>query len=130
MGELSGFSLVNSKASPAKDAMHDLRRKIILDIEIQKSVLAAAQNDEPYRVATRFGSKRVKPWFMARKDGWYVQCRYGPAPLLLNGDADAIFVPRLDDVARVLDALHAAVASGELDEAIRQTKAKFNKQAA
>jgi hypothetical protein len=60
----------------------------------------------------------VRAWFFEQDGGWYVQCKYGSKALTLGKGGNAVFVNALDDVEGALQALYAAAAGGELDEAI------------
>ncbi|OYU33230.1 MAG: hypothetical protein CFE35_21350 [Novosphingobium sp. PASSN1] len=65
--------------------------------------------------------KAVRAWFVAQDGGYYVQCRYGARPLLLDGTSNALFVNKLSEVGAALAAFEAATKSGELDAAIAAT---------
>ncbi|WP_197274651.1 hypothetical protein [Novosphingobium sp. AAP83] len=71
--------------------------------------------------------KRVRPWFFQQDNGWYVQCRYGARVLTINGKSNAVFVAKLDEVAKVLEAFKAATESGELDGAVVAAMSKASK---
>ena len=62
--------------------------------------------------------RKVRAWFFEQDGGWYVQCKYGIKALALGKDGNAVFVKALADVEGALQALYAAAAGGELDEAI------------
>ncbi|EDM70293.1 hypothetical protein RAZWK3B_06372 [Roseobacter sp. AzwK-3b] len=62
--------------------------------------------------------RQVKPWFFEQDGGWYVQCRYGARVLLVDGENNAVFVGKLEQVSAVLDAFRAAAKAGELDAVI------------
>jgi len=57
-----------------------------------------------------------------------VQCKYGSKALALGKGGNAVFVKVLADVEGALQALYAAAAGGELDNAVdtatRKSKAK------
>jgi len=80
--------------------------------------------------------RRVRAWFFEQDGGWYVQCKYGSKALVLGKGGNAVFVKVLVDVEGVLQALYAAAAGGELDEAIeniltlRTTKGSASKRSA
>lgn len=109
-------------AKPAQvDPIERRREKIIAAIEQQKLVLAAALKGETFAVPAKVegkADKAVRAWFVAQDGGYYVQCRYGARPLLLNATNNAVFVNKLEEVAAVLTAFAAAAKAGELDKAI------------
>lgn len=121
MSTLSKFTF-KTLAKPAQvDPIQKRRDKIMAAIEQQKLVLAAALKGESYTVPAKIEdkpAKAVRPWFVAQDGGYYVQCRYGARPLLLNATNNAVFVNKLDEVAAVLAAFAAAAKAGELDAAM------------
>ena len=110
---------------------HQLRRRNLLAaIEEQLRAARAAVKGETYTAKLKTWAKneqgekvlvdrvrKVRTWFFERDDGWYVQCKYGNKPLAL-GKGNAVFVKAQVDVEEALQALYAATAAGELDEAI------------
>lgn len=121
MNTLSKFTLKTLAKAPPVDHVQRRRDKIIAAIEQQKQVLAAAIKGETFTVPAKTEGKTAKalrPWFLAQDGGFYVQCRYGARPLLLNATNNAVFVNKLDEVAAVLTAFAAAAKAGELDNAI------------
>lgn len=106
------------------------RRKLLTAIEEQLKAAGAAVKGETYTAKLKTWAKneqgekvlvdrvrKVRTWFFERDGGWYVQCKYGNKPLAL-GKGNAVFVKALADVEGALQALYAATAAGELDEAI------------
>ena len=64
-------------------------------------------------------AKRVKEWFWTGADGTLlVQIRYGSKVLALAKDKNTIVVADMDELAKTLAAVKAAVQLGELDAAI------------
>jgi hypothetical protein len=120
MSSLSKFTFKTLAKVPQVDPVQRRRDKIIAAIEQQKLVLAAAIKGVTFTVAVKEGKadKAVRPWFVAQDGGFYVQCRYGARPLLLNATNNAVFVNKLDEVTAVLAAFAAAAKAGELDKAI------------
>lgn len=103
------------------DPVQKRRAKLLAGIEQQKLVLAAALKGEIFTLPAKSADKAPKPvraWFAKQDGGYYVQCRYGARPLLLDAKNNAVFVSKLDEVATVLAAFAAANASGELDKAL------------
>ncbi len=121
MNQLAKFTF-KTLAKPAQvDPIERRREKIIAAIEVQKLVLAAALKGETFTVPAKVegkSAKAVRAWFVAQDGGYYVQCRYGARPLLLNATNNAVFVNKLEEVAAVLTAFAAAAKAGELDKAI------------
>jgi len=121
MSSLSKFTFKTlAKASPV-DPIQRRREKIMAAVEQQKLVLSAALKGETFTMPAKAegkAAKAVRPWFVAQDNGYYVQCRYGARPLLLNATNDAVFVNKLDEVAAVLAAFAAAAKAGELDAAM------------
>ncbi len=107
------------------------RNKLLAGIEEQLKVAEAAMRGEEYAVTlSRWGKneagervrvqrqKVVRSWFFAQDGGFYVQCKYGARTIALSKDGNAVFVKQLTDVPTALQAIYAATAAGELDEAI------------
>lgn len=112
------FTLKTFANPPAESSAESRRGKLVAAIETQKLVLAAARKGEAHWQSGKNGKRAVRPWFTAQDGGYYVQCRYGARPLLLDGKNNAVFVSKLDDIGPALDAFTAAAQSGALDEAI------------
>lgn len=121
MSSLSKFTFKTLAKAPAVDPIQRRRDKIIAAIEQQKLVLAAALKGEIFTIPAKVegkAAKAVRPWWVAQDNGFYVQCRYGARPLLLNAANNAVFVNNLSEVEAVLAAFAAAAKSGELDKAM------------
>ena len=121
MSTLSKFTFKTLAKVPQVDPVQRRRDKIMAAIEQQKLVLAAALKGETFALPAKTegkAAKALRPWFLAQDGGFYVQCRYGARPLLLNAANNAVFVNKLDEVAAVLAAFAAAAKAGELDKAI------------
>lgn len=121
MSSLSKFTFKTLTKPVSVDPIQKRREKITAAIEQQKLVLAAALKGESFTVPAKTEgkpAKSVRPWFVAQDGGYFVQCRYGARPLLLNATNNAVFVNKLDEVAAVLTAFAAAAKAGELDKAI------------
>lgn len=121
MSTLSKFTFKTlAKAPPPIDPIQRRRDKIVAAIEQQKLVLAAALKGETFALPAKTdkAAKAVRPWWIAQDNGYYVQCRYGARPLLLNATNNAVYVTKLDEVSAVLAAFAAAAKSGELDKAM------------
>jgi hypothetical protein len=131
MSVLAKLNLKTVQRSVVKDPVTLRREKLIAGIEEQLRVVEHAMRGDTYKVRT---SKRmrneagervtvenertVRAWFFEQDGGWYVQCKYGARPLRLSDKGNAVFVPKLDAVAAVLEAFKLAAMSGELDAAI------------
>lgn len=118
MNQLAKFTLKTFDKPALGNAVENRRARLVAAIEIQKLVLAAAQKGETYMRQTKKGERAVRSWFVAQDGGFYVQCRYGARPLLLDGKNNAAFVAKLDEIAAVLTAFTAAAKSGDFDQAI------------
>lgn len=121
MSSLSKFTFKTLAKAPPVDPIQRRREKITAAIEQQKLVLAAAVKGETFTIPAKAegkAAKAVRPWWIAQDGGFYVQCRYGARPLLLNATNNAVFVNKLDEVAAVLTAFAAAAKAGELDAAM------------
>lgn len=121
MSTLSKFTF-KTLAKPAQvDPIQKRRDKIVAAIEQQKLVLAAALKGETLTIPAKTEgkpAKAVRAWWVAQDDGFYVQCRYGARPLLLDATNNAVCVAKLDEVPAVLAAFAAAAKAGELDKAM------------
>jgi len=121
MSNLAKFTLKTYAKPIQGDPIKRRRDKIVTAIEVQKLVLAAALKGEVYTVPAKAEGKQpkaIRPWFIAQDDGYYVQCRYGARPLLLDAKHNALFTNDLMQVGAALAAFAAAAKSGELDKAI------------
>lgn len=121
MSSLSKFTFKTLVKAQPVDPIQRRRDKIIAAIEQQKHVLAAALKGDTFTLPAKVegkAAKAVRPWWVAQDGGYYVQCRYGARPLLLNATNNAVFVNKLDEVSAVLAAFAAAAKAGELDAAM------------
>ncbi|MCF2904636.1 hypothetical protein L0666_06535 [Octadecabacter sp. CECT 8868] len=139
MTELTKLTLKTVKRVSKSDPTQQRRAKLVVAIEEQVKVLAAALKGETHMVRAKGWAKneqgekvaiekmrQVRAWFFEQDSGWYVQCRYGSKVLDL-GNGNAVFVKTLKEVETALSAFLAAARSGELDAAI---EAGLNKRKA
>ncbi|MGB5863831.1 MAG: hypothetical protein WBG95_05985 [Sulfitobacter sp.] len=141
MSVLSKLTVKSVTRANKQDPVQQRRQKLIAGIEEQLKAAAAARQGESYQVRRKVWVKnadgekvltermrKVRAWFFEQDGGWYVQCKYGSKALALGKDGNAVFVKVLAEVEGALEALYAAAASGELDEAVaaamRKPKAK------
>ena len=75
------------------------------------------QNDHGARVLVQ-KQHVIRPWFLERDGGYYLQVKYGTRILSVDGVHNAIFVEAISDLSGVLSELIAATDAGELDAAI------------
>ena len=107
------------------------RNTLLAAIEEQISVLASTIRGEEHVVTVSRWSKNeqgekvrvqrqriTRPWFFAKDNGFYVQCKYGSRVLALSKDGNAVFEKEIKQVETVLQAFYAAVSAGELDAAL------------
>ena len=121
MSQFAKFALKTYAKPVQGDPVQRRRDKSVAAIEQQKLVLAAALKGEVYTLPAKAEGKQpkaIRPWFIAQDGGYYVQCRYGARPLLLDAKNNALFVNKLEEVSAALAAFAAAAKSGELDKAI------------
>ncbi len=130
MGHLAKLNFKEFSRNLQTDPVLVRRDKLLAAVNEQQRALAAALNGEIYTVAAtrtrkvdgekvrEVTERTVRAWFFEQDDGWYVQCKYGARPLRLSDKGNAVFVPKLDAVAAVLEAFKLAVMSGELDAAL------------
>ena len=143
MSKLSKLSFKTvERESTSNGPVQKRRIKLTAAIEEQRLVLAARFKGQHYTVEQRtytsnqhgepvaqIRERRVRPWFFAQDNGWYVRCRYGMRRMMIDGKNNAVFVKELDEVGGVLDTFKAATQAGELDAAIAKAterKAKVN----
>lgn len=131
MSYLSKLTVKSVNRSSKQDPIAQRRQKLVAGIEEQLKVAEAAQKGESYEVQRKTWTKneqdervlvermrKVRAWFFEQDGGWYVQCKYGSKALKFGKDGNAVFVKMLAEVEGALQALYAAAAGGELDEAI------------
>jgi hypothetical protein len=134
MTALAKLNFKSVTKTTARDPVIARREKLVAGLKEQKLVYAAALKGEDHRIqkskwiSNEQGERvvvkthrRVRPWFFAQDEGWYVQCRYGARVIAADGTNNAVFVNSLKDVGAVLDVFLAAALSGELDAAIAHT---------
>lgn len=141
MSALAKLTVKTVTRTNKQDPVQQRRQKLMAGIEEQLKVAAAAVKGESYEVQRKAWAKnehgekvlaermrKVRAWFFEQDGGWYVQCKYGSKALELGKGGNAVFVKALDDVEGALQALYAAAAGGELDNAVdtatRKSKAK------
>ena len=109
------------------------RHKLIVKLEEQQKILEHHMKGEQY-VVTRpkwmqnnHGERVlvqkqhvIRPWFLERDGGYYLQVKYGTRILSVDGVHNAIFVEAISDLNGVLSELIKATEAGELDAAIAQ----------
>ena len=131
MSHLTKLTVKSVIRTNKQDPVQQRRQKLVAGIEEQLKVAEAAAKGESYEVLKKAWAKnqqgekvlvermrKVRKWFFEQDGGWYVQCKYGSKVLALGKGGNAVFVKALDDVEAALQALYAAAAGGELDEAI------------
>jgi hypothetical protein len=121
MKALAKYTLKTYSKPADADPVHKRRVKLLSAIEQQSAALTAALNGDVLLKPSRKegqAPKPVRPWFVTREDGVYVECRYGARPMLIDGKNNAVFVAKIEDVAGVLTAFATAVKAGELDKAM------------
>ena len=109
------------------------RQKLIVKLEEQQKVLEHHLKGEQYVVTcpkwmqNNHGERVlvekqrvIRPWFFKRDGGYYLQVKYGPRILSVDGVHNAIFVEAISDLSGVLTELIKATEAGELDAAIAQ----------
>ncbi len=140
MSALAKLTVKTVTRTNKQDPVQQRRQKLMAGIEEQLKVAAAAVTGESYEVRRKVWAKnehgekvltermrKVRAWFFEQDGGWYVQCKYGSKALTLGKGGNAVFVKALDDVEGALQALYAATAAGELDEAIATATARVAK---
>ena len=131
MSALSKLTVKTVIRANKQDPVLQRRQKLMAGIEEQLKVAAAALKGETYEVRRKVWAKnadgekeltermrKVRAWFFEQDSGWYVQCKYGSKALALGKGGNAVFVKVLADVEGALQALYAAAAGGELDNAV------------
>lgn len=130
MGHLAKLNFKEFSRNVQTDPVLGRRDKLMAAIAEQQKLLTSALKGEIYTgAATRTRKadaekvretveRTVRAWFHEQDGGWYVQCKYGARPLRLHDKGNAVFVPKLDAVAAVLDTFKLAAMSGELDAAL------------
>jgi carbamoylphosphate synthase large subunit len=137
MSHLTKLTVKSVIRTNKQDPVQQRRQKLVAGIEEQLKVAEAAVKGENYEVLKKTWAKnqqgekvlvermrKVRKWFFEQDGGWYVQCKYGSKVLALGKGGNAVFVKALEDVEAALQALYAAAAGGELDEAIAASAQK------
>jgi hypothetical protein len=137
MSHLTKLTVKSVIRTNKQDPVQQRRQKLVAGIEEQLKVAEAAAKGESYEVLKKAWAKnqqgekvlvermrKVRKWFFEQDGGWYVQCKYGSKVLALGKGGNAVFVKALSDVEAALQALYAAAAGGELDEAIAASAQK------
>ena len=136
MAVLTSLKLVTSQKQRSVSPIVQRRQKLIDKIDEQLKSCEAQKAGEVYapkRMRTYTNKhtgermtveavKRVKNWFWIADDGKInLSIKYGSKTLALNKKgANAIQLTSGDELIAVLSSLKAAVADGELDEAINE----------
>lgn len=132
MGHLSKLALASIQKDARADPATMKRNKVLAGLAEQQKVLSARLEGKEYEVPIKrwrstidgkreqFDTvKRVRAWFFELNGGWYVQCKLGNKPLVLDGkNNNSVFCEDLAGVSDVLDAFEAALKAKELDQAI------------
>jgi hypothetical protein len=137
MSHLTKLTVKSVIRTNKQDPVQQRRQKLVAGIEEQLKVAEAAAKGESYEMLKKAWAKnqqgekvlvermrKVRKWFFEQDGGWYVQCKYGSKVLALGKGGNAVFVKALEDVEAALQALYAAAACGELDEAIAASAQK------
>lgn len=130
MKALAKFTLKTYSKPNEPDPVQRRRVKLLSAIDLQSAALTAAlKGDVLLKPARKEGKlpRPVRPWFMVREDGVYVECRYGARPLLIDGKNNAVFVAKIEDVAGVLAAFATAAKAGDLDKAMAAVSERKSK---
>jgi hypothetical protein len=121
MSHLTKLTVKSVTRTNKQDPVQQRRQKLVAGIEEQLKVAEAAVKGESYEVLKKVlveRMRKIRKWFFEQDGGWYVQCKYGSKVLALGKGGNAVFVKALEDVEAALQALYAAAAGGELDEAL------------
>lgn len=136
MSNLSKLTVKTVARAITRDPIEQRRQKLVLGVNEQLKVHAAAIDGKDYEVERKSWTKneqgekvlvermrKVRPWFFEQDGGWYVQCKYGNRTIGLGG-GNAVFVKSLKDVKGALTTLLAAAQAGELDAAVTKVLSK------
>ncbi len=131
MSMLDKLNVKNVQRTVYKSPTEQRRTKLLSAIEEQMRVLEAAQSGQDYTLSVKRWHKgtdgervrvdaerRVRAWFFAQDNGFYVQCKYGARTLTIGDKGNAVFVKELAEVNSVLEAFYKAAAAGEFDVAV------------
>ena len=133
MATLSKFNLKTVKRINGKDAKINKRNKLVKALEEQLTIVEHKINGQEYKAVKKVwkdnGSgekvlmevpKRVREWYFEQDSGWYIQCRYGARVLDIVGRNNSVYVNKITEVPKVINALIEATNKGELDDAIER----------
>lgn len=133
MATLSKFNLKTVKRINGKDPKINKRNKLVKALEEQLTIVEHKINGQDYKAVKKVwkdnGSgekvlmevpKRVREWYFEQDSGWYIQCRYGARVLDIVGRNNSVYVNKITEVPKVINALIEATNKGELDDAIER----------
>ena len=133
MPTLSKFNLKTVKRINGKDPKINKRNKLVKALEEQLKIVEHKINGQEYKAVKKVwkdnGSgekvlmevpKRVREWYFEQDSGWYIQCRYGARVLDIVGRNNSVYVNKITEVPKVINALIEATNKGELDDAIER----------
>lgn len=133
MATLSKFNLKTVKRINGKDPKINKRNKLVKALEEQLTIVEHKINGQEYKAIKKVwkdnGSgekvlmevpKRVREWYFEQDSGWYIQCRYGARVLDIVGRNNSVYVNKITEVPKVINALIEATNKGELDDAIER----------
>ena len=133
MATLSKFNLKTVKRINGKDPKINKRNKLVKALEEQLTIVEHKINGQEYKAVKKVwkdnGSgdkvlmevpKRVREWYFEQDSGWYIQCRYGARVLDIVGRNNSVYVNKITEVPKVINALIEATNKGELDDAIER----------
>jgi len=133
MPTLSKFNLKTVKRINGKDPKINKRNKLVKALEEQLTIVEHKINGQEYKAVKKVwkdnGSgekvlmevpKRVREWYFEQDSGWYIQCRYGARVLDIVGRNNSVYVNKITEVPKVINALIEATNKGELDDAIER----------
>lgn len=133
MATLSKFNLKTVKRINGKDPKINKRNKLVKALEEQLTIVEHKINGQEYKAVKKVwkdnGSgekvlmevpKRVREWYFEQDSGWYIQCRYGARVLDIVGRNNSVYVNKITEVPKIINALIEATNKGELDDAIER----------
>lgn len=133
MTTLSKFNLKTVKRINGKDPKINKRNKLVKALEEQLTIVEHKINGQEYKAVKKVwkdnGSgekvlmevpKRVREWYFEQDSGWYIQCRYGARVLDIVGRNNSVYVNKITEVPKIINALIEATNKGELDDAIER----------
>lgn len=139
MATLSKFNLKTVKRINGKDPKINKRNKLVKALEEQLTIVEHKINGQEYKAVKKVwkdnGSgekvlmevpKRVREWYFEQDSGWYIQCRYGARVLDIVGRNNSVYVNKITEVPKVINALIEATNKGELDDAIERVSMRRN----